>query len=138
MKQHSKNASYLAEKLKADGVKLVYPGFENHPGHDTLKSMLNEEFGYGGMILLDVGSKKRAYNLMEMMQLEKVGYLAVSLGFYKTLFSAPGSSTSSEIPEDERIQLGLSEGLVRMSVGLDNDIERTYHKIKECMERLGN
>nr|MBA3900197.1 aminotransferase class V-fold PLP-dependent enzyme [Bacteroidota bacterium] len=137
MKQHSKNATYLAEKLNADGVKLVYPGFKNHPGHDNLKAMMNEEFGFGGMLLLDVGNKKRAYDLMEMMQLEKVGYLAVSLGFYKTLFSAPGSSTSSEIPEDERIELGLSEGLVRMSVGLDNDIERTYQKIKECIDRLG-
>jgi methionine-gamma-lyase len=137
MKQHSKNAAYLAQKFHEDGVKVVYPGFSNHPGHDILNSMMNEDFGYGGMLLLDVESKKRAYDLMEMMQLEKVGYLAVSLGFYKTLFSSPGSSTSSEIPEEERSQLGLSDGLVRMSVGIDNDIERTYKKIRECLDRLG-
>jgi methionine-gamma-lyase len=99
--------------------------------------MMNKQYGFGGMILIDVESKKRAYDFMEMMQLEKVGYLAVSLGFYKTLFSSPGSSTSSEIPEEERNELGLSEGLVRMSVGLDNDIERTYRKIKDCLDRLG-
>ena len=63
---------------------------------------------------------------MELMQKKNLGYLAVSLGFYKTLFSAPGTSTSSEIPEDEQIKMGLSEGLIRFSVGLDNDIHRTF------------
>ena len=137
IKQHSRNAQYLAEHLKADGIHIVYPGIKEHPGNKLLSDMMNPEYGYSGMLLLDIESKKRAYQLMEMMQLEKIGYLAVSLGFYKTLFSAPGSSTSSEIPEDEREKLGVSEGLVRMSVGLDNDIERTYRKIKECFDRLG-
>ena len=137
IKQHSMNAQYLAEHLKADGIHIVYPGIKEHDGHTLLSNMMNTEYGYSGMLLMDIESKKRAYQLMEMMQLEKIGYLAVSLGFYKTLFSAPGSSTSSEIPEDEREKLGVSEGLVRMSVGLDNDIERTYRKIKECFDRLG-
>ncbi|MCB0381047.1 MAG: PLP-dependent transferase, partial [Flavobacteriales bacterium] len=65
-----------------------------------------------------------------------VGYLAVSLGNYKTLFSAPGGSTSSEIPEQERLELGLTEGLVRISIGLDNDPERTYQTIKMCLAQL--
>ena len=73
---------------------------------------------------------------MELMQQKNVGYLAVSLGFYKTLFSTPGSSTSSEIPEDEQKQMGLNEGLIRFSIGLDNDIERTYKVIKECMREV--
>ena len=63
--------------------------------------------------------------------------MAVSLGFYKTLFSAPGSSTSSEIPKKEQIEMGLSEGLIRFSIGLDNDIERTYHMMKNCMIEIG-
>jgi methionine-gamma-lyase len=66
-----------------------------------------------------------------------VGYLAVSLGFYKTLFSAPGSSTSSEISEIEQKEMGLSEGLIRFSIGLDNDIERTYQTMKLCMKEIG-
>ena len=74
---------------------------------------------------------------MEAMQNNNIGYLAVSLGFYKTLFSAPGASTSSEIPEEEQDEMGLSEGMVRMSVGLDNDIERTFQKIKACMQETG-
>ena len=71
------------------------------------------------------------------MQKENLGYLAVSLGFYKTLFSAPGSSTSSEIPEEEQKEMGLTDGLIRFSIGLDNDIERTYNMMKACMKTIG-
>jgi len=74
---------------------------------------------------------------MEAMQHKNVGYLAVSLGFYKTLFSAPGSSTSSEIPEEEQEEMGLSDGLIRFSIGLDNNIERTYQIMKECLLEVG-
>ena len=74
---------------------------------------------------------------MELMQHKNLGYLAVSLGFYKTLFSAPGSSTSSEIPEDEQAEMGLTDGLIRFSIGLDNDIERTYEMMKACMIEVG-
>ena len=71
------------------------------------------------------------------MQEKNLGYLAVSLGFYKTLFSAPGSSTSSEIPEDEQKEMGLSDGLIRFSIGLDADIERTFMMMQECMKSVG-
>lgn len=136
MKQHSKNAQYLAEKFEVDGLKTVYPGLESHPSHITFKSMMNTEYGFGGMLTIDVGTLKNANALMELMQHENLGYLAVSLGFYKTLFSAPGSSTSSEIPEEEQIEMGLSDGLIRFSIGLDDDIERTYQTMRICMENL--
>ena len=137
MKQHSKNAHYLAEKFQSLGLKVFYPGLPNHPQHDLMKASINEEFGFGGMLMIDVGDMRKAYQLMESMQNNNIGYLAVSLGFYKTLFSAPGASTSSEIPEDEQATMGLSEGMVRMSIGLDNDIERTFQKIKSCMQETG-
>ena len=136
MKQHSKNAAFLAEKFEADGLKTVYPGLKSHPSHELYKTMMNEEYGYGGMLTIDVGSIDKANELMELMQQRNLGYLAVSLGFYKTLFSAPGTSTSSEIPEDEQLQMGLSDGLIRFSIGLDNDIERTYQMMRTCMEDL--
>jgi len=63
--------------------------------------------------------------------------LAVSLGFYKTLFSAPGTSTSSEIPVEEQLEMGLSDGIIRFSIGLDNDIERTYRAMRKCMKQVG-
>lgn len=137
MKQHSHNAMFLAKKFEADGFRTVYPGLPSHPSHELFKEMMNPDYGFGGMLTIDVGSIDKANELMELMQERNLGYLAVSLGFYKTLFSAPGSSTSSEIPEDEQKEMGLSDGLIRFSIGLDNDIERTYQMMKECMEQVG-
>ena len=137
MKQHSHNAAYLAHRFEQDGLKVVYPGLESHPGHKQMKAMIHLEYGFGGMMTLDVGCLDKANELMELMQKRNLGYLAVSLGFYKTLFSAPGTSTSSEIPEDEQVEMGLSDGLIRFSIGLDQDIERTYQLMKQCMKEVG-
>lgn len=137
MKQHSHNALYLAKKFQSDGLKVVYPGLESHAGHKLFTSMMNEEYGYGGMLTVDIGSLNKANELMELMQERNLGYLAVSLGFYKTLFSAPGTSTSSEIPEEEQAEMGLTDGLIRFSIGLDNDIERTYRSMRQCMYHVG-
>lgn len=133
MKQHSSNALFLANKFKELGLKVHYPGLESHPQHELMIKSMNAEFGFGGMLVLDVGSMKNAYQVMEEMQNNNIGYLAVSLGFYKTLFSAPGASTSSEIPQEEQDEMGISEGMIRMSIGLDNDIERTFQKMKKCL-----
>ena len=137
MKQHSHNALYLAQKFEEDGLKVSYPGLKSHKNHDLMKSMMHEEYGFGGLLTLDAGTTDKANELMELMQKENLGYLAVSLGFYKTLFSCSGSSTSSEIPEEEREAMGISDGLIRFSIGLDHDIHRTYEKMKECMLKTG-
>jgi methionine-gamma-lyase len=137
MKKHSENALYIAKKLEKDGVRIVYPGLSSHKDHELFTSMYNEEFGYGGMITIDVVTLEKADALMTLMQEKNVGDLAVSLGFYRTLFNAPGSGTSSEVPEDEQEEMGLSAGLVRFSMGLDHNIEKTYQTIKECMIEVG-
>ncbi|MCK5400940.1 MAG: aminotransferase class V-fold PLP-dependent enzyme [Flavobacteriaceae bacterium] len=137
IKQHSKNALYLAKRFEDLGLKTVYPGLASHPSHELFKSMMNSAYGFGGLLTIDVGSLEKANALMELMQHENLGYLAVSLGFYKTLFSAPGTSTSSEIPEEEQIEMGLSDGLIRFSIGLDDDIERTFRMMRRCMNELG-
>lgn len=136
MRQHSKNAQFLAEKFKDLGLKVFYPGLSEHPQFELLNSMMNQGYGYGGILALDVGDLKSANQLMTRMQQEKVGYLAVSLGYFKTLFSPPGHSTSSEIPKEERDEMGLSEGLIRFSIGLDNDINHTFERIKRCLQDL--
>jgi methionine-gamma-lyase len=136
MKQHSYNAMYLATKFENDGLKVVYPGLASHSSHTLYSGMINHEYGFGGMMTIDVGSLEKANALMELMQERNLGYLAVSLGFYKTLFSAPGTSTSSEIPLDEQAAMGLTDGLIRFSIGLDNDIERTYQSMHTCMKEL--
>lgn len=137
IKQHSHNAMYLAERFEKDGLKISYPGLKSHKNHELMKSMMHEEYGFGGLLTLDAGTTEKANKLMELMQKENLGYLAVSLGFYKTLFSCSGSSTSSEIPEEERAEMGISDGLIRFSIGLDHDIERTYEKMRECMLKIG-
>lgn len=136
MKQHSSNAMYLAEKFKESGMKIIYPGLPGHKGHKKLKEMMVPEFGFGGLIAIDMVTADRASRLMEMMEIAGVGYLAVSLGYFKTLFSNSGKSTSSEVPEEIQREMGLSEGLVRFSVGLDNDIDHTWQKIKGCLEKM--
>ncbi|MBN2213470.1 MAG: aminotransferase class I/II-fold pyridoxal phosphate-dependent enzyme [Bacteroidales bacterium] len=136
LKQHSKNAMYLAERLKELNLKVIYPGLPEHPQHRLMKRIMNPEFGFGGMMALVVDSVMTANRLMREMQQKQVGYLAVSLGYFKTLFSCSGKSTSSEIPEDIQRKMGLYEGLVRFSVGLDNDIENTFNRIKRCLKEL--
>jgi methionine-gamma-lyase len=136
IQKHSQNASYLARKFEEMGMRVVYPGLPSHPGHELMKKLHVTSFGYGGILTLDVQSLEKANALMELMQKENLGYLAVSLGFYKTLFSAPGASTSSEIPEDEQKEMGLGAGLIRFSIGLDNNIERTFQRMKACIEKL--
>jgi len=133
MKQHSKNATFLAENFEKMGLKIIYPGLKSHPQHELHKALMNEEFGFGGMLALDFDTLENAYNIMQKMQEANVGYLAVSLGYFRTLFSCSGHSTSSEIPPEVQKEMGLSEGLVRFSVGLDNNIEETLEKIKSCL-----
>ncbi|WP_313239530.1 aminotransferase class I/II-fold pyridoxal phosphate-dependent enzyme [Sphingobacterium multivorum] len=137
MRQHSYNAMYLAERFEKDGLKVSYPGLHSHRDHELMKSMMHETYGFGGLMTVDVETTEKANELMELMQAENLGYLAVSLGFYKTLFSCSGSSTSSEIPEEERLKMGISDGLIRFSIGLDQDIERTYQKMRACMQKMG-
>lgn len=134
MKQHSHNAMYLAKKFTEAGLAVSYPGLENHSGYEVLTRMMNKEFGYGGMLTIDLGTAERASAFMEEMESNDVGYLAVSLGYFKTLFSNSGKSTSSEVPEEIQHDMGMSEGLVRFSVGLDNDIERTWQRIEMCLK----
>jgi methionine-gamma-lyase len=101
-----------------------------------MKEIMNPGFGFGGMLAVDVGNQENADKLMTKMQKEEVGYLAVSLGYFKTLFTSPGSSTASEIPKEEQEKLGLSDGLIRMSVGIDNDIKRSFKRITRCVKQL--
>lgn len=137
MQQHSRNAMYLAEKLSGIGLKVNYPGLPDHPGHKLFETLMNSEYGYGGMFSFDAVTADKAAEVMESMEMEGVGYLAVSLGYFKTLFSNSGKSTSSEVPEEKQKEMGLSEGLVRFSVGLDHNIERTFEKIEKCIRKAG-
>lgn len=137
MLQHSKNAMYVAAQLEKLGIKVYYPGLKSHNEHELFKQLYNEEFGFGGMLTVDAIDEETANRLMMAMQNEKVGYFAVSLGFYKTLFSSPGTSTSSEIPKEEQDEMGMTSGLIRFSIGLDMDIERSCERMERCFKSVG-
>lgn len=136
MQKHSQNAAYLAQYMRDLGLKINYPGFTTHKDYAVMKSMMNEEFGFGGMVSIDMETAERASKMMETMQQKGVGYLAVSLGYFRTLFSNSGSSTSSEVPIETQHEMGLSPGLLRFSVGLDHNIEHTAKLIKEALTEL--
>ena len=136
MKQHSKNAAFLADRFREAGLRVIYPGFTDHPGHKVLEKMMHPGFGFGGLITIDLETSEKAARLMEKMEMAGVGYLAVSLGYFKTLFSNSGKSTSSEIPEEYQKKMGLTEGLIRFSVGLDDDIETSWQRIKDSLAQM--
>ncbi len=137
MKKHGENAMFLAKGFEDLGFRVYYPGLPSHPQNELMDQLRNPGYGYSGMLAVDLGDSQTANRLMTVMQEEKVGYLAVSLGYFKTLFSSPGHSTSSEIPPEERASMGLSDGLIRISVGLDNKIEKSFERIKIALQRIG-
>ena len=136
MQKHGENALYLAKRFNEMGIKANYPGLEAHQDHKLMVDQMNKGFGFGGMISIDLGTAEKANAFMEAMQDRGVGYLAVSLGYFRTLFSCSGKSTSSEVPQEYQTEMGMSEGLVRYSVGLDNDMEATFEVIQSALKEL--
>lgn len=132
MRAHSEAAMYFSKKAQENGIKVIYPGLESHPQHNDMKTLMNPSFGFGGMVMVDCGSIEQATKVAESLQKEKFGLFAVSLGFSRTLMSIPASSTSSEIPEDEQIKMGLMPGLLRLSIGFTGDNEVMFKRFMSC------
>lgn len=138
MREHSKRALAIAERLQEIGAPVCYPGLPSHPQHNLIQSMVNPEYGYGGILTLDCGVIEKAEALMSILQnKERFGFIAVSLGFYDTLMSCSGSSTSSEIPPEDQSKMGLSPGLVRLSVGYTGSLEARLEQIERAVRQVG-
>jgi len=138
MREHSKRALAIAERLFETGAPVCYPGLPGHPQHDRLTSMLNEGYGYGGMLTIDCGTRKKAEALMaDLQNRQRFGLIAVSLGYFDTLMSCSGSSTSSEISEEEQKEMGLSPGLIRIAIGYTGDLENRIEQIQNTVEKAG-
>lgn len=136
MAAHSRAAANLAQELVNQKVPVVYPGTENHLDHQLFKKLGNLNYGFGGMMTVDCGTSRRAFQLADNLQSEKFGLYAVSLGFSRTLMSCPAVSTSSEIPEAERTGMGLSEGLLRLSIGFVGDDAVMAERFMKCYREL--
>jgi methionine-gamma-lyase len=137
MTAHSKMALFLAEKMQGEGLKVIYPGLKNHTQHELMNSFMNKDFGYGAILTLECKTAEEARILATKLQDEKFGLYAVSLGFSRTLMSCSAKSTSSEIPEEERKKIGLSEGLLRFSIGFTGNAEEMWSRFMKCYRTLG-
>lgn len=124
MSLHSQYAQFFADRVQKAGFVTTYLGLPGHPDYERFRALSSfPELGAGGMVVVDLGSRAKASAVAQELQRERFGYYAVSLGFTRTLMSIPASSTSSEIPEEERNALGLKEGLLRLSIGCLGDIK---------------
>ncbi|KAG6407746.1 hypothetical protein SASPL_130743 [Salvia splendens] len=137
MKEHSNRALVYATRMRKAGLKVIYPGLVDHPDHATLKSMAIKEYGYGGLLCVDMETEERANRLMNLLQnCSQFGLMAVSLGYYETLMSCSGSSTSSELSQEEKELAGISPGLVRMSIGFNGTLEQKWSQFEKALSRM--
>ena len=138
MREHSRRAMIIATRLQELGVDVIYPGLATHPQHDLVTELINEEYGYGGLMAIDCGTQKKADAFMGHLQNEEdFGYIAVSLGYYDTLMSCSSATTSSEIPEEEQRKMGLSQGLVRLSIGFTGSMDQRLAQMERAVKAVG-
>lgn len=118
MEAHDRNgrqvANFLAEHPKVE--KVYYPGLSSHPQHELAK---RQQSGFGGMVAFETGSLENAKRVLESVKLCTLGE---SLGGVESLISHPASMTHASVPAEKRASLGITDGLVRISVGIE-DIE---------------
>jgi cystathionine beta-lyase/cystathionine gamma-synthase len=116
MRQHEANARYLASFLSRHPAvkKIYYPGLESHPEHELAKRQAR---GFGGIVSIDLGSIDRARSALDRVRLFT---LAESLGGVESLISHPATMTHASVPEEFRNRLGITAGLIRLSVGIED------------------
>ena len=133
MQRHAENAMALARWLESHPqvAKVHYPGLESHPGHAIArKQMIN---GFGGMISFELkGGFDAGVTVMNHVRLAT---LAVSLGNVDTLIEHPASMTHASVPPEERRKVGITDGLVRLSVGIEN-VEDLMADLDQAMGRM--
>ncbi|WP_134684138.1 bifunctional cystathionine gamma-lyase/homocysteine desulfhydrase [Brevibacillus migulae] len=128
MEEHEENTRTLAKWLseRKDIERVIYPGLENHPGHELIKKQAR---GFGGMISFDVGSAARAEEVLAKV---KWFTLAESLGAVESLISVPARMTHASIPAERRAELGITDGLVRISVGIE-DVQDLIEDLEQAL-----
>lgn len=138
MREHGRRAMAIARRLEEIGAPVCYPGLESHPQHELLTRLMNEGYGYGGMLTVDCKTGERANRLLSLLQnKEHFGLIAVSLGYFDTLMSCSGSSTSSEIPPEDQAKMGLSPGLLRIAVGYTGNLDDRIDQIVSAVREVG-
>ncbi len=135
MAAHGERALALAERLSESGAKVCYPGLPQHPDRELYDQLRCPDYGYGGVMTIDMGDEETANKLMSRLQNKyRFGLMAVSLGYFDTLMSCSGSSTSSEMSDEDRSEAGISPGLVRMSVGYTGTLEQRWRQLSAALD----
>ena len=135
MAAHSERAMAISARLHELGLDVRYPGLPDYPDHELFTELYCDEYGYGGLFTLDVGSEESANALMSCLQnKQRFGFLAVSLGYFDTLMSCSGSSTSSELSDEDRDAAGISAGLLRISIGYTGTLEQRWSQLREALK----
>lgn len=131
MRQHDENGRALAQFLSEHPkVRMVhYPGLKSHPQHELAMRQMS---GFGGMISFETGSLENAGKVLENVRLCTTGE---SLGGVETLISHPATMTHASVPKNERERLGITDGLVRVSVGIE-DIEDIIADLDAALSKI--
>jgi len=138
MIEHGRRALTFATRLRALGVRVIYPGLKDHPDHALLRRIANEGYGFGGVLCIDCGTLERADELLDTLQnRERFGFMAVSLGYFDTLMSPSAATTSSEMPGEDQAKAGISPGLVRISVGYTGGLEQRWRQLLSGLKSVG-
>jgi methionine-gamma-lyase len=129
---------YLAERLQEKGHVVCYTGLPDHPDYQLLQDMRCPDYGYGGLLTLDVGSEEKANELMDRLQnTYRFGFMAVSLGYFDTLMNCSGTSTSSEMSDEDKTIAGIRPGQVRLSVGYTGTAEQRWQQLDCALQDIG-
>jgi len=131
MRQHAENAMKIAEYLESQKLvkKVFYPGLPSHPQHDLAKRQMR---GFGGMVSFEMDADR--IQVEKFLKNLRIFSLAESLGGVESLIELPSRMTHKGVPPEERQSLGISDSLIRVSVGIENvddlieDIENAFSR----------
>ncbi|HSK79700.1 MAG TPA: cystathionine gamma-synthase [Thermoanaerobaculia bacterium] len=131
MERHESNARRIVELVAGHPkvLRVLYPGLPDHPGHEVQKRQAS---GFGGMITLEMGTYEKAKALLDRV---RVWSLAESLGGVESLISHPVSMTHASVPEARRLELGLTDSMVRLSVGIEN-VEDLLGDLEQALQEV--
>ena len=129
MQRHNENAVQFAKHLEESGYckKIYYPGLPSHPQHELARKQMR---GFGGMISADFGDVEKAKKILKNV---KIFTLGESLGGVESLTSHPASMTHAAVPKDKREEMGLTDSLIRFSVGIE-DIEDLIGDLEQAIK----
>jgi cystathionine beta-lyase/cystathionine gamma-synthase len=131
MERHNANAMALAEYLESHSkvASAIYPGLSSHPQHELACIQMR---GFGGLLAFKMGSLERARTLLNNVHLMA---LAESLGGVETLISHPASMTHAAVPAERRLQIGITDDMVRLSVGVE-DLDDLKEDVAQALDRV--